>query len=385
MNKIRVCIVGIGNMGSNHARSVFAGKIKGMELAAVCDIAPQRREWANEALPGVPTYEVYEEMLDAVKPDAVIIATPHYFHPGMAIAAFERGIHVVCEKPAGVYTKQVAEMNAAAEKAGVVFSMMYNQRTNPLYQKARSYMQNGVLGEPKRLVWIITDWYRTQAYYDSGSWRATWAGEGGGVLINQCPHNLDLWQWIFGMPIRLRADCQFGRWHDIEVEDEVTAFAEYANGATASFITTTGEAPGTNRLEITGDRGKLVIENDVLKLWELSASEREWCKTCEKGFDMPPIYTYSEIKLEGEIPAHNGILQNFTNAVLYGEELIAPGAEGIRGLTISNAIHLSGFTGDWVELPIDEDLYLDELNKRIKTSKAKENFASKISDLTGTY
>ncbi len=385
MDKVKVAIVGIGNMGSAHATSISNGLIENMELTAICDIDEDKIKWAKEHLcDGIEYYTDYSEMLASDAFNAVIIATPHYEHPQMAIDAFNKGLHVVCEKPAGVYTKQVREMNEVAAKSGRVFSLMYNQRTNPLYAKLREMVQSGELGVPKRLVWIITNWYRTQSYYNSSSWRATWSGEGGGVLINQCPHNLDLWQWIFGMPKKVSGFVSIGKYHDIEVEDDVTAYAEYENGATAVFITTTGETPGTNRLEISGDKGKVVIENGKMIFHKLSVSEREFCYTCEKGFDTPETEII-EIETNEPETAHNGILQNFTNAVLNGEKLIAPGEEGIRGLTISNAIHLSGWTGEQVTLPIDEDLYYEKLQEKVKTSKVKEYKKSEISDLQGTY
>ena len=269
MEKVRIGIVGIGNMGSAHAVSVYAGRIEGLTLAAVCDIDEAKCRWAAQHLPGVPCYTDYEDMLAEAKLDAVLIAAPHYAHPPMAEAAFARGLHVLTEKPLGVSARRARAVLEAAKAAGTVFGIMYNQRTNPLFARAKELLQAGRLGRRKRLVWIITNWYRTQAYYDSGSWRASWAGEGGGVLINQCPHNLDLWQWIYGMPTRIRADCGYGRYHHIEVEDDVTAYAEYEDGGTATFIATTGECPGTNRLEMSGDRGKIVIEDGVLKFWEL--------------------------------------------------------------------------------------------------------------------
>lgn len=382
--KVRIGIVGIGNMGSTHSKNIIENKVDNLELAAVCDNSSQKQEWIAENLKGVKSFTDYKEMIDSGLIDAVLIATPHYLHPDIAIYAFEKGLHVMSEKPAGVYTKQVIEMNEAAKKTSKVFGIMFNQRTIPMYQKAREIVKSGRLGEPKRFIWIITDWYRTQSYYDSGTWRATWAGEGGGVLINQCPHNLDLWQWIFGMPNKVRSVCKFGKYHDIEVEDEVTAYAEYENGATATFITTTGECPGTNRLEITGDKGKLVIENGKISLWELSVPEREWCVTCKEGFATPE-YTFSEVEPEGVETGHNGILQNFTNAILNGEELLSPGYEGLNGLTISNAIHLSSFTNDWVDLPVDADLYYEKLSEKINTSKAKKEVVSQLQNLEGTF
>lgn len=354
MEKIRLGIIGLGNMGSGHFHNILDGKCPSVTLAAVCDINPARLERARP-YPAIACFTDYKAMLDSGLVDAAVIAVPHYDHPTIAIECFRRGIHVMTEKPAGVYTRQVREMNEAAQSAGVKFGIMFNQRTNPLYAKAREILQSGQLGQPKRLVWIITNWYRTQAYYDSGSWRATWSGEGGGVLLNQAPHNLDLWQWIFGMPQKVRAFCEFGKYHKIDVEDDVTIFATYENGATATFITTTGETPGTNRLEISGDRGKIVIEHGKLCWWKLNIPERELCFEAADGF-VKPEYEYEEFT--APVPeGHPLVLEAFARSILDGTELIADGQEGIRSLSISNAAYLSTWTDGWVELPVDEALY----------------------------
>ncbi len=262
MNKVRLGIIGIGNMGTAHAKNIVEkGLVPNVELAAVADRSEERRAWAKEALP--ETVEIFSEGSDLIekgKVDAVLVAVPHYGHTELSIQAMKKGIHVMCEKPAGVYTKQVREMNKVADETGVVFGMMFNQRTNSIYCKIKEMLTNGELGEIKRVNWIITDWFRSQYYYDSGAWRATWAGEGGGVLLNQCPHQLDLLQWLCGLPTKVRAFCHIGKWHNIEVEDDVTAYLEFPNGATGVFVTSTGDAPGTNRLEITCDRGTVVTD-----------------------------------------------------------------------------------------------------------------------------
>lgn len=384
MNKLRVAVIGIGNMGSAHAKHIADGCVKDMQLTAVCDTDPAKLDWAKEKLPDVTQYTDCHKLLDDHICDAIVIATPHYDHPVIAIEAFKKGYHVLSEKPAGVYTKKVREMNEAARKSGKTFALMYNQRTNPLYQKVREMVQGGAIGVPKRLVWIITNWYRTQAYYDSGAWRATWAGEGGGVLLNQCPHNLDLWQWIFGMPKSITAKCSVGKYHDIEVEDDVTITAEYENGASACFITTTGEFPGTNRLEISGDRGKVVIEGKEMTFYKLEIPERTVNATSKKSFDKIP-FTVEKTVVEDSGTAHVGILQNFTNHILYDEALISSGYEGINGLTISNAAFLSDWLGKEINLPMDEDLFYTLLQERIKTSKHKTAASSGIEDLSGTY
>jgi predicted dehydrogenase len=327
------------------------GKCISVIVTAICDTNPDKLKGKEN----LACFTDSNEMFDSGLVDAVLIAVPHYSHPEIAIEAFKRGLHVLVEKPAGVYTRQVREMNEAAAKAGVKFGIMFNQRTNPLYARAREIVQGGQLGRTKRLVWIITNWYRTQAYYSSGSWRASWSGEGGGVLLNQAPHNLDLWQWIFGMPARVRAFCYPGKYHDINVEDDVTIFSEYSNGATATFITTTGESPGTNRLEISGDKGKIVIEEGKLKWWKLACSEREFCYTAKEGF-ISPDTSYEEFTAK-EPEGHVEVLEAFARSILYGTAMVAKGEEGLNSLSISNAAYVSSWTDDWANIPTDEGLF----------------------------
>ncbi len=374
MDKIRLGIIGVGNMGSGHLRNVAEGKCPKVEVTAVADTSPERLDTALKIQPSVRCFDSAEKLLDSGLVDAALIAVPHYGHPVYAMECFKRGIHVMTEKPAGVTAKSVREMNEAAERSGVKFAIMFNQRTDPLYRKAREIVASGALGQPKRLVWIITNWYRTQAYYDSGSWRATWNGEGGGVLLNQAPHNLDLWQWIFGMPKRVRAFCSVGKYHNIGVEDDVTIYGEYENGATAVFISTTGEAPGTNRLEITGDLGKLVLEGGKLKLWHLKTPEREFCFTEKDGF-VCPASTYEEYA-EDAPEGHPIVLENFAEAILDGAELIADGREGLNSLSISNAAYLSSWTDNWADLPTDEALFEKYLKQLCDNETSKKNAVS---------
>lgn len=370
MKQVRMGIIGVGVMGSAHANCLIRGEIADMVLTALCDTDPARRAQLKETYPDIPVFETHRALLESGLTDAVLIATPHYFHPTIAADSLSAGQHVLSEKPAGVRVSDVEGLGKLAEQCGKVFGIMFNQRTNPLFQKAKELVQSGRLGEPKRFVWIVTNWYRHQAYYDSGSWRATWSGEGGGVLMNQAPHNLDLWQWIFGMPKSVRAFCREGQYHNIEVEDDATIYAEYENGATALFVTSTGELPGTNRLEVCGDRGKLVLENGELRFWELPYAEREICYTAK---DLPDasVASMTEIKPEGEESAHPGILRNFAANILRGEPLLAPGAEGVYELTISNAAYLSSWTGETVNLPLDTARFDALLEERAKRSEKK--------------
>lgn len=385
MQKVKLGIIGVGNIGSAHCGNILAGATPEITLVAVADRRETRRVWAKENLPETVTiFEDGDQLIESGLCEAVLIAVPHYDHPRLVMMALEHGLHALCEKPAGVYTKQVRMMNEAAAKYDRVFAMMFNQRTNHLYRKMHELVQSKALGEIKRVNWIITDWYRTQAYYNSGDWRATWSGEGGGVLLNQCPHNLDLLQWICGMPSKVTAFCHNGKWHDIEVEDDVTAYLEYPNGATGVFITTTGDAPGTNRFEITLEKGKLVCEEDRLSLYMLECNEREYCFTAEEGFRKPEGH-YIDLETDGQNTQHVGVLNAFAGKILHGTPLVAEGKEGIRGLTLSNAMHLSSWLGRTIDIPFDEELFLTELNKLRQTSRYKKNVKETTFDTKGSY
>lgn len=383
--KLRLGIIGIGNMGSGHAKSFVNESCPDLTLAAVCDINPSRLEWASAELPGAMRFDNAEAMLDSGEIDCCMVCVPHYDHPRYVIECLKRGIHVLCEKPAGVYTLAVREMNEEAKKhPETVFGMMFNQRTNCVYRKMKELVDSGDYGQIRRVNWIITDWYRPQAYYDSGNWRATWSGEGGGVLLNQCPHQLDLLQWICGMPKSVEAHLHYGKWHDIEVEDDVTAYLEYENGATGVFITSTGDARGTNRFEIQLDRAKMVAEYGSLRVIEYAMTEQEFSATNKSPFGS---IESKEVKpeLDGMNLQHVGVINAWAGAILRGESLVASGEEGINGLMLSNAMHLSSFLGKKVTIPFDEQLFKDELLKRAAGSRRKADTTAVFADTQGTY
>ena len=389
MEKVRYGIVGLGNQGTNYTNHFVNGDIANGVITALCDKNPAKIKamQSKENAPANVTYFTdYIEMLDSGLVDAVLVETPHYDHPTIVIECLKRNIHALCDKPAGVYTKQVREMNEVAKKSKARFGMVFNQRTNCVYRKMREMIANGEIGELQRVNWTITDWFRTQYYYDSGSWRATWQGEGGGVLINQCPHQIDLVQWVVGeMPKTVRGFCQYGKWHDVEVEDEVTAFFTYKNGATGVFITTTGEAPGVNRFEISGTKGRLICEDNKLTFFKNETDSQEHSKTSSLPFEKPNCETI-EVELDGKNEQHAGIINNFTNAILGIEEQFVEGVEGIAGVELMNAIELSGWkNGEEVTLPINEELYLEELNKRRATSRLKASNDDKVSDTSGSF
>lgn len=383
MENVRYGVIGIGNMGTSHSGWLAGGKIPGATLTAVCDIDEKRRAWAKENLPEVAVFEDYKELLDSKLVDAVIIAVPHYLHPEMAIEALKRNINTMVEKPAGVYASQIREMNAEAEKhPDVKFAMMFNQRTNPLYQKVKEILDAGTIGELRRVTWIITSWWRTQKYYDSSAWRATWAGEGGGVLVNQAPHQLDLLQWLCGMPSLMEAHLKYGSHRDITVEDDVTAYFEYPNGATGTFITCTHDALGTDRLEIHGDNGKIIItDSKCVTVKKMDKPEDVWNHELDfrqmlalvKGQTQQKLYTEETFECpENWDQQHIDVLINFTNAIAKGEELIAPGAEGIKAVEIANAMFLSDWLGHAVMIPVDDELFYAKLQEKVQEEKNRK-------------
>ena len=388
MDKVRVGIIGTGGMGLAHGKYLSKGDIEGAELAALCDAnAESLANTARKLDADLQTFDSVDAMLQSGCIDAVIIATPHYQHPPLGIKAFDSGLHVLSEKPAGVYTAQVAELNAAADKSGKMFSMMFQQRTVGIHKKLKDLLDSGELGEIKRNSWVVTNWYRPQSYYDAGGWRASWAGEGGGVLLNQCPHQLDMWQWFCGMPKRLRAFCSFGKYHQIEVEDDVTAYVEYENGATGTFIASTGEAPGTNRFEIAGDRGKIVMEAGELTFWRNRVPERQFNAEFTGGFGAPEVW-------ECDIPTgeaggeHSEVTAAWIKAIGAGDSslLIADGREGVNSLELSNAMLLSAWTDAWVGLPIDAEQYHKMLQERIDTSTyVKDTSKTKVMDVEDSF
>ena len=373
MKEVKYAVVGAGNQGTYYALRLNQGEVPLSRLVAVADINPVKLDAIRPKLTeGVAYYTDYKKMLDDGVCDAVVVAVPHYTHPEIVIECLERGVHVISDKPAAVYTKQVEEMNAAAKKSKALYGMMFNQRTNCLYRKMKEIIASGGIGTLQRVNWIITDWFRTQKYYDSGSWRATWKGEGGGVLINQCPHQLDLVQWVVGeMPVSVNGFCKYGKWHDVEVEDEVTAYFEYANGASGVFITTTGEAPGTNRFEVSGTKGKLLCENKKLYFYQNAEDSQTYSKTSPESFAAPKCEVI-EPETDGQNLQHVGILTNFTKAILGEESLFVNGKEGINGVELMNAIELSGWKGGArVNLPIDGNAYYKELMDHVAVSRFK--------------
>jgi predicted dehydrogenase len=371
VSEVRFGIIGAGNMGSQHARTLTSGRIRGGRLAAICDVSPK----ALQGYGDLPVFARSDELIGSGAVDAVLIATPHYFHTTIGIAALQAGLHVLVEKPISVHKADCERLIAAhrASRPGQgpgrqVFAAMFNQRTDPVYRRMRRMIGEGELGDIFRVSWIITNWFRTHAYYASGDWRATWRGEGGGVLLNQCPHQIDLWQWLFGMPARVHAFAAFGKRHPIEVEDEVTAYFEYASGATGTFITSTGEYPGSNRLEISGDRGRLVFEGDRLSRDGTTVRVSEYGRTSPERFKGPGVWR-AEVLESDRGPQHAGIIQNFVDAILDGAPLIAPAEEGIRSVELANAMMYSALEKRTIDLPLDGAAYEARLNSLIDGSR----------------
>jgi predicted dehydrogenase len=381
VKNLKIGLVGLGNIGKHHVK--YLKKMDNVELVGVCDAVKDRADsYAKDT--NTTAYYSHSELFVRSGLEAVIIAVPHFFHTAIAEEAFARGLHVLCEKPLAVHVNDAMKSIIAYEKAkaikpDLIFGMMFQERTLPFYKKLKDIVDGGELGKLTRVTWINTAWFRSQAYYDSGDWRATWAGEGGGILTNQCPHNLDLYQWLFGVPDRISGHAHIGKYHDIEVEDEVTAYFEHDNGMIGHFIVTTAESPGTNRFEIVGENGKLIYENEKLIFYRNRISMLKHLKETKEGFGNVESW-YSEIPVNTNVPTgHEVVTDQFVHAILGGGgELIAHGTEGVKGLTIANGIMLSSFTKKMIHVPFDADEYEAKLNERIKTSKFQKNPVNEI-------
>lgn len=373
---VRLGVIGTGAEGSAYAQLLLDGRVRGAALGAVADLSPERR--AAAAAWGVPVHEHADALLGSGHVDAVVVCVPHYLHPEVAVAALRAGLHVLVEKPAGVHTSQVAEMNeVAAAHPELVFAMMFNQRTNPVFRRVKEVIDAGEIGAVRRSTWTITTWWRPQGYYEQSPWRATWGGEGGGVLVNQAPHQLDLWQWICGVPRSVFAKVGYGFRRDIAVEDEVVALVDHGGGVTGTLVTAVHDLVGTDRLEVLGDRGKVVVEgsrtatitryDDDERAISAGMGPEQVRDLFRGGFDPSSRYHQEVVEAAVEHWAqHVEVMEDFASSVLRGTPLIAPGSEGIRGVRLANAIHLSSWLGREVPLDFDEDEYLRELNARIR-------------------
>jgi predicted dehydrogenase len=373
MKSVRLGIIGMGNIGSHHADYLLAGKIKRCELKAVSARSAEKLVAYQQR--GLKIFDDGGELIHSGEVDAVIIATPHYQHTTLGIAALQAGLHVMVEKPISAHKADAERLIAVRRQHHrQVFAAMFQMRTEARYAKIKKLIDGGELGQIVRFSWIVTEWFRAEAYYASGGWRATWKGEGGGVLINQCLHQLDMLQWLLGMPARVRSFVQLGRFHHIEVEDNVTAYMEFPGGATGVFVSTTGEAPGTNRLEIVGEMGKLLLENDKLLFVRNEISMFQQSKTSKLGFQKPGVWNV-EIPFATEPAQHATLTQNFVDAILDGAPLMAPGEEGIHSIELANVLLYSGLTNQTIELPLDGAAYEKKLNELIAASKFEKKVA----------
>ncbi|MBW8865095.1 MAG: Gfo/Idh/MocA family oxidoreductase [Verrucomicrobia bacterium] len=378
MDNIRLGIIGMGNIGKFHADYLLAGKVNRCTLAAVCSPSPDKLESCRQK--GVSIFSDGEKLIWSRTVDAVIIATPHFQHATLGIAALGAGLHVMVEKPVSAHKADAERLLAAHDKnRRLVFGGMFQLRVEPRYEKIRQLIQSGDLGRLVRVNWINTDWFRTEAYYTSSAWRATWKGEGGGVLLNQCLHNLDVFQWLCGMPARVRGFCQFGRFHSIEVEDSVTAYLEWADGATGTFISSSGEAPGTNRFEIVGTRGTLVLENGKLVFTRNLADMTEFSRSAKQGF-VKPEARVEDIPFANAVAPHAVLMQNFVDAILDGGPLIAPGADGLNSVELANAMMYSSLLGQTLELPMDGAAWEQKLNELIAGSTLQKQVVHVVTD-----
>jgi predicted dehydrogenase len=385
-DKVKLAVIGVGGMGGNHLNSIK--ELDNCKLVAVCDIDKEIADKKGKDY-DVKVFYSHEDLLKSKIADAVIIATPHYDHTTIAVAAMDAGVHVLTEKPVGVHKLDIEKMIAAHERnPELVFAAMFNQRTIEAHKKLKKLIDSDEFGAIKRINWTVTSWFRSQCYYDGGGWRATWEGEGGGVLMNQCPHQLDLFQWFFGMPKTIRAFCSIAKYHNIEVEDDVTAYMEYEDGKTAVFTTSTGEAPGTERLEIACERGKVILENHKIMFYRTEEPVSEFCATTDLRFGTPTVWKVDvPINEDKGGSQHQKVIDAYVNAIAKGTELVAKAEEGIKSIELANSMIYSSMKNETVTLPLDGEKFNDLLQDLIKNSTFKKNVveSSKEIDMSASF
>jgi len=384
METVRLGIVGLGNMGKAHLNNIRAGKVPGLRVTCLCESVGT----LPELLESESAFTDVNAMIHSGKIDAILICTPHFSHTTIGIAALENGLHVLVEKPISVHKADCERLIAAHKDKSKIFAAMFNMRTNATFKKVKELIESGEIGEVRRVHWEVTNWFRTNYYYATGGWRGTWKGEGGGVLMNQCPHNLDLFQWLFGMPQRVRGFCQFGRFHQVEVEDDVTAVLMYDNGTTATFVTSTGEAPGRNVLEISGENGRLTVKDGTsIHFQRNRVPMSKFCMEAEAAFAMPESW-HMDIPVDTAGGQHVEILQNFTNAILKGEKLLSPAEEGIFSVELANSILLSTWQDKTIELPMssaDYERILIEKGEQSTFQKSKVEAKASADDFAKSF
>ena len=376
MKTVRLGVIGCGGMARSHMK--YFNTIPGLQFAAAADSFADNVKLVTDTYPGVKGFADGQALIASGAVDAILICTPHYFHPELSIAGFKAGLHVLTEKPVAVTALAAQQVNEEhAKHPGLVYSAMFQMRDVPLWKRVKHIIASGQLGAVTRLTWIVTNWFRTQAYYDQGTWRATWKGEGGGVLLNQCPHNLDLICWLVGPPSQIQSHVHLGKHHHIEVEDDVTAYLQWSSGATGVFITSTGETPGTDRLEISGDRGKVIVENKRITFVQTHDSAAHFCATSDEAFGQPGV-DHISIEVKADDPGHRTVTANFIKAIQEpGTPLICSGEDGIHELELGNAILMSGLTHKPVRLPMDRVAYDQLLKDLIGKSTFKKGEARK--------
>lgn len=374
--KIRVAVIGIGRMGSIHARNLKIGNIKGAVLAAVCDILDLPIEKFKRKYKNVPSYKDYKEMIEKESIDAVIVATQHYFHGNIVKYCMEKGKHVLCEKPLSVTAEEaISVIEESKRYPNLIKAIMWNQRTNPIHKRARDLIKSGAIGNIIRINYIVTDWYRSQAYYNQGGWRACLWGEGGGTLINQCVHQLDLLQWIVGLPINVEAKM-FTIGRNITVENDVIALFGYKDDVYCQFSASTHELRGTNRLEISCDKGRIVIENRKMKVYTYQKPESEVNRSTKSGYGFVKRktnrYNYNlkfAFRLVRDFGEQASIIRNFINTIRKKETLISPLEDGLSAVEMVNAVYLSAWEEKTYAIPIDSKYYSKVLEKKIECER----------------
>lgn len=352
---LRHVLVGVGATVLGMHRPAFS--LPTTQLVGVTDVNAALAEQRAEEL-GCPAFPDYPSMLSATRPDVVVIMTPHPFHAEIAIAALEAGCHVLCEKPMAVHVGEADAMIAAAERAGRLLAVSLQFRHRPEIVAAKQIVDAGGLGELQR-VDVLACWTRANRYYQQMPWRGTWKGEGGGVLMNQAPHNLDLACYLAGPPSRVVAWTRT-RLQPIEAEDTAHAMLSWPGGAMGTIHASTAEADTGDRIELLGTGGRLLVTPGHLTYERFSPDLRQHVQETEILWGGPEAQSVPVDLPPGEAD-HAAVYRDLHDAILHGTPLRSDGVQGRLSLELANAITLSSQRDVAVSLPLDRTAYAELL------------------------
>ena len=372
---MKLGIAGIGVIGESYLKLFKEGRIKEGEVAAVASRNTQRVEKILEKLnlQEVRVYGSLKEMLEKESLSGVIITTPHKLHVSMMKEALQMGVSVLTDKPLSSTRKEAEEMAVfAKDYPDLVKGVLFNKRANPIHKEIKKIIESGELGILRRALYEVTDYYRSHRYYEESGWRGTYEEEGGGVLMNQAVHQMDLLTWFTDLPKEVMAFLKEGSHRPMTTENDAYLHLFYEGGGVGHFITSTHESPGVHRLELSFDQGQILMENEkTLKITKLQEPEEDFSRKTETLFaHVPGTLEVKEFEPLEDKEEHVRTIENFIRAIEGKEKIQSSLEEAVKSITLVNAAYLSHFTGKKGAMDFSLEEYDRELHRKIQEERA---------------